>query len=137
MPLVMSRGGKETTFRRSVRDSRGKIIRTLEFPNEQPVNVSWDDLPFIENDLHKALVPVRVTERGKSVVISAEEYAAIMAANTADDEPDDDELEKLTAPEPIAVDVSELPLSPQMAEAIKPPEPGVSSGAQPTRRPRK
>jgi len=127
----MSRGEKNTTFRRSVRDGRGAIVRTLEFPSNEPVDVAWEDLPLIQNDLFKALVPVRVTERGKSVVISADEYAAIMAENK---EPSEAELETLTAPSTVAVDVKDLLLSPQMAEAIAAPEPEVSSGTKSARR---
>lgn len=142
MPLVMFRPGEKGTFRHAMFNPDRTIAKVIEFSADTPVDVSWDDMQSVSGDLYLALRPVRVAEDGRAVVIPKEEFDAIMSVNAEADEavstePDDAELEKLTAPEPIAVDVFELPLSPQMAEAIKPPESGVSSGTQPARRPRK
>jgi hypothetical protein len=147
MPLVKLRDDIKGTFRRSQRDKTGAILKTLEFPSGLPVDVDWNDLSVIANDLHNALVPVvplfypaktsdpneALVPNGKYRTIPKDVLEAML---NAPPEPDDAELEALTAPEPVSVDVSDLPMSPQMAEAVKPPETGVTSGAKPARRSR-
>jgi hypothetical protein len=102
MPMVMLRRDASATFRRWLRDEQGNPIRPLEFEPGKPVDVSWDDVPVIENDLHVALMPVSVGPTGKATVIDKEAFALILET---------DALEAATAPEwtedivPIVKDV--------------------------------
>lgn len=124
MPLVMLRRSRPGPFRRNIRDKSGTILKTYVFPVGEPQDVSWDNLDAMRDDMFNALVPVSLSDTGKPVEISREDYEAAIR------EPTEAELEAATAP-----DVSELPLSPQMALAIGETQ-EVSSGAKPARRSR-
>lgn len=142
MPLVQARGDIKGTFKRSVRDAKGGIVKTLQFPAGEVVDVPVEDIPAILNDMYKALNPVRPlyktetvngnevqTLNGKFAVIPKEEFDAMMSD-------DAEEAEQAAATAPVAPDVADVPLSPQMALAIGSPDQGVSNGPKPVRRSR-
>ncbi len=74
MPLVMLKKDWPGTFRRSIRDDKGKIISTLEFNPGEPVDISYDQLPAIEKDMFHALLPVTVDAKGHIVPIEEAEF---------------------------------------------------------------
>ncbi len=114
MPLVMCRKDSPGPFKRSVRDANGKILKTLEFPPGESVDVSFDDLPAIKNDLFHALLPVKPLffkqeegdkspprPNGKLAIIEKEEFERLVSGDT--------ELEAATAPAPAAVTEPPVP----------------------------
>ena len=63
----MVRPGARTTFRRSIRNAKGGIVRKLEFPPGTPVDLtSRQELEAIYNDIGKALVIVERNDMGQA-----------------------------------------------------------------------
>lgn len=73
MALLMLRRGWPGTFRRSIRDEKGSVIRSVEFLKDEPQEVSSGELPAFLPDIDNALVPVRIDETGRIRVIDTKE----------------------------------------------------------------
>lgn len=71
MALVMLRGGWPGTFRRTVRDGKGRAVKQLVFELGQVVDLSKADMAAVAYDIGKALLPVRLDELGRPKVIDA------------------------------------------------------------------
>lgn len=73
-PHVMLRRNWEGTFRRSVRDKSGKILRVLVFSPGQVVAIEPEDIPSIKGDLGHALTAMEWNrEKGKFERIDLED----------------------------------------------------------------
>jgi len=57
--LLMLRRGWPGSFRRSVRDEKGEIVRTVEFQSNEPQEIKPEEMPFFANDIGNALVAVK------------------------------------------------------------------------------
>lgn len=93
--LVMFKTPSTGVFRRSVRDAKNTdvILKTLEFPANEPQVVEWSDYRAIKDDMYKALVPVEplymprkqdtdpLIPNGKLGVIDPERFEKLVAEN--------------------------------------------------------
>lgn len=76
MRHLMLRPGRVGPFRRCVRDGDGKPKRALVFEAGKPQEVKPRDLPVVAADIGKALVEVRLDDKGRPRPIAEETPAA-------------------------------------------------------------
>ena len=118
MPLVQLSKSRKSSFRRSVRDAKGEIVRTYTWEPGDVLDVPGPDLRVLADDFGKTLFPVKPdSERpGKYLVLEVDydEMRTQFAAGDFDEDTEDDE-----SPEDAE------PSEPQDAESGQASDPGL------------
>lgn len=95
MSLVQLVKSRKSSFRRSVRDAKGEIVRTYTWEPGDVLDVPRPDLRVLADDFGKTLFPVKPDKErpGKYLMLEVDydEFRARVAAGDFDEDTEDDE----------------------------------------------
>ncbi len=73
MQALLLRPEWPTSFRRAVRDKEGAVMRTILFERGKPLILNAEDYAIVEADIGKAIVPAATDEKGQPTAKAARE----------------------------------------------------------------